>query len=275
MAEINIFEDDAFGVAGLTAAINESPMVPGRLAALGLFEEEGSTTVTQQIEKDGDTLALVPAKDRGAPGLVVTGSKRLLIPFNAVHLPQTFSIMADEIQGIRAFGELTELEAVQGVVEKRLAKARRQLDATHEFQRMGAILGTILDADGVTVLLDLYQRFDIDEQELDMELDLADTEVRLKAGEALDMQEDALGNVPSIGARAFCGKDFWNKLIVHKSVKDTFLNSQQAAQLRGDARESFDFGGITWERYRGKVGSLPFIPSGEARLVPEGCPSCS
>ncbi|MDG9855651.1 major capsid protein [Pseudomonas aeruginosa] len=272
MAEINIFEDDAFGVAGLTAAINESPVVPGRLAALGLFEEEGSTTVTQQIEKDGDTLALVPAKDRGAAGLVVTGSKRLLIPFNAVHLPQTFSIMADEIQGIRAFGELTELQAVQDVVAKRLAKARRQLDATHEFQRMGAILGTILDADGVTVLLDLYQRFDIDEQVLDMDLDVVDTEVRLKAGEALDMQEDALGNVPSTGARAFCGKDFWNKLIVHKSVKETFLNSQQAAQLRGDARESFDFGGITWERYRGKVGSLPFIPSGEARLVPEGVP---
>ncbi len=60
MADINVFEDEAFSVSSLTAAINEAPEVPGRLAALGLFEEEGSTTITQQIEKDGDTLHLVP-----------------------------------------------------------------------------------------------------------------------------------------------------------------------------------------------------------------------
>lgn len=272
MAEINIFEDEAFSVSSLTAIINETPVVPGRLAELGLFEEEGSTTVTQQIEKDGDALHLVPAADRGAPGLVVTGSKRVLIPFNAVHLPQTFSIMADEIQGIRAFGEQTELQAAQDVVNKRLAKMRRQLDATHEHQRMGAVLGTVLDADGTTVLLDLYERFGIAVQELPMELANASTKVRLKAGEALDLQEDALGNIPSAGARALCGKNFWNALIVHKSVEETYLNTQQAAQLRGDARESFDFGGITWERYRGKVGGRSFIPDDEARLVPEGVP---
>ncbi|MGE8464490.1 MAG: major capsid protein, partial [Pseudomonas capeferrum] len=48
MAEIAIFEDDAFGVAALTAAINEQEYVPGRLAALGLFEEEGVSTLTVQ-----------------------------------------------------------------------------------------------------------------------------------------------------------------------------------------------------------------------------------
>lgn len=40
MAAIEIFEDDAFSVPALTAAINEQPFVPGRLAELGLFEEE-------------------------------------------------------------------------------------------------------------------------------------------------------------------------------------------------------------------------------------------
>ncbi|WP_430318691.1 major capsid protein [Pseudomonas nitroreducens] len=272
MAEINIFEDEAFGVGALTAAINETPEVPGRLAALGLFEEEGSTTITQQIEKDGDALHLVPAADRGAPGLVVQGSKRVLIPFNNVHLPQTFSIMADEIQGIRAFGEQTELQAVQDVVNRRLEKMRRALDATHEHQRMGAVLGTILDADGSTVLLDLYDRFGISPQVVQMELGTATTKVRLKAGEALDAQEDALGNIPSSGSRALCGKNFWNALITHKSVEETYLNTQQAAQLRGDAREEFEFGGIIWERYRGKVGGRSFIPDDEARLVPLGVP---
>ena len=45
MADINIFQDEAFSVSILTAAINETPYVPGRIGALGLFAEEGIPTV--------------------------------------------------------------------------------------------------------------------------------------------------------------------------------------------------------------------------------------
>lgn len=71
MAEIAIFDDEAFTVTALTAALNDQPYLPGRISALGLFREEGITTLTVQIEKDGDTLALVPAGERGGSGLVV------------------------------------------------------------------------------------------------------------------------------------------------------------------------------------------------------------
>ena len=272
MADIGIFEDDAFSVSSLTTAINEQEYQPGRISSLGLFEEEGVTTLTVQIEKDGDTLALVPAGERGTSGLVVGGSKRVLIPFNTVHLPQRFSIKADEIQGIRAFGTQGELQAVQDVVNKRLAKARRQLDVTHEFQRMGAIKGQVLDADGSTVLLDIYARFGVQRQSMPMELANPDTLVQVKCVEALDMQEDALGSVTSSGSRGLCGKTFWSKLIGHPSVVDTYKATLQAAALRGDGRESFDFGGVTWERYRGKVAGVAFIADDEAQLVPEGVP---
>ena len=272
MAEIAIFEDDAFSVSSLTAAINDQEYLPGRISSLGLFREEGISTLTVQIEKDGDTLALVPAGERGTSGLVVGGSKRTLIPFNTVHLPERFTIKADEIQGIRAFGTRSELQAVQDVVNKRLAKARRQLDATHEFQRMGALNGQVLDSDGKTVLLDIYKSFGVNRQKLQMGLNSPDTELRVKCGEALDMQEEALGSVTSSGSRALCGKNFWNKFIVHKSVKETYLNRIQAAALRGDARESFEFGGIVWERYRGKVAGVAFVHDDKALLIPEGVP---
>ena len=272
MADIAIFEDDAFSVSSLTAAINDQEYLPGRISSLGLFREEGISTLTVQIEKDGDTLALVPAGERGTSGLVVGGTKRQLIPFNTVHLPERFTIKADEIQGIRAFGTRSELQAVQDVVNKRLAKARRQLDATHEFQRMGALNGQVLDADGKTVLLDIYKSFGVNRQKLQMGLNSPDTELRVKCGEALDMQEEALGSVTSSGSRAMCGKNFWNKFIVHKSVKETYLNTMQAASLRGDARESFEFGGIVWERYRGKVAGVSFVHDDKALLIPEGVP---
>lgn len=272
MAAIEIFEDNAFTVPALTAAINEQPFVPGRLAELGLFEEEGVTTVTVQIEKDGETLALVAAGERGTSGQVVNGSKRILLPFNTVHLPERFAIKADEIQGIRAFGEQTELQAVQDVVTKRLAKARRQLDATHEFHRMGALNGYVLDADGSTVLLNIYDRFGLTPVVIQMELAKPDTNVRVKCVDALDAQEEALGATASTGARAFCGKNFWRKLIAHRSVVETYEGSQYASALRADGREAFEFGGIMWERYRGKVGGISFVPDDDARLVPEGVP---
>lgn len=272
MADIEIFNDDAFSVSSLTAAINEQEYLPGRISSLGLFQEQGINTLTVQIEKDGDTIALVPAGERGTSGLMVGGSKRNLIPFNTVHLPERFAIKADEIQGIRAFGTRSELQSVQDVVNKRLAKCRRQLDATHEFQRMGALNGQILDADGKTVLLDIYKTFGVTRKKMPMGLNDPATEIRVKCGEALDLQEDALGSITSTGARALCGKHFWNKLIVHEKVKETFRNTQQAAALRGDARESFEFGGIVWERYRGKVAGVSFVHDDKALLIPEGVP---
>lgn len=268
MAEISIFEDEAFSVPNLVATINEEHPVPGQIAAMGLYNEEGSLSVTQQIEKDGDVLALVPAAPRGAPGHVVIASKRELIPFNAVHLPQTFTITADEIQGIRAYGSRTELQGVQDVVNARIEKARKQLELTHEFQRIGGIKGLIVDADGTTPLVNLFQRFGITQQTLAMQFGTAD--VSVKAGEALDMQDDALGTATGTGAVALCGKTFRAKLIADKSVKDVYMQSTKADSLLGDRRQAFTFGGVLWVRYRGKVGSTAFVGDDEAYLVPEG-----
>lgn len=270
MADIALFNDDAFSLSSLTAAINDAPFVPNRIASLALFDEEGITTTVVQIERDGDTLALVPAGVRGAPANVVTGDRRNMLPFNTVHLPQRAAIKADEIQNLRAFGSESELEAIQTVVNRRLGKMRRQLDATHEYHRIGAIKGQILDADGKTVIEDLLERFKIERTTIDFALDQANTEIRTKCAQVLDAIEDALGAIPFSGVRVLCGRNFWNLLIVLKTVKETYLNSTLAAQLRGDTRDAFDIGGCTFERYRGRVGTVGFVGDDEAFAVPEG-----
>lgn len=270
MADIALFNDDAFSLSSLTAAINDALFVPNRIASLALFDEEGITTTVVQIERDGDTLALVPAGVRGAPANVVTGDRRSMLPFNTVHLPQRAAIKADEIQNLRAFGSESELEAIQTVVNRRLGKMRRQLDATHEYHRIGAIKGQILDADGKTVIEDLLERFRIERTTIDFALDQANTEIRTKCAQVLDGIEDALGAIPFSGVRVLCGRNFWNLLIVLKTVKETYLNSTLAAQLRGDTRDAFDIGGCTFERYRGRVGTVGFVGDDEAFAVPEG-----
>ena len=272
MADINLFHDDAFSLASLTAAINEQPHAPGRISSLGLFEEEGITSTVVQIEKDGDNLALVASGNRGAPGQIVAGSKRQLIPFSTIHLPQQASIMADEIQSLRAFGSESELEAIQNTVNKRLAKMRRQLDATIEYHRIGAIKGQILDADGKSVLLDLYSAFGLKQQVINFELDKPTTHLRSKCLQVQEAVEDALGAATFSGVRVYCGKTFWAMLLQLESFEATYLNSELAAALRGEPREAIEFGGLVFERYRGKVGSIAFIPDEEAHAVPEGVP---
>ncbi|MNQ49488.1 hypothetical protein D3C85_634010 [compost metagenome] len=274
MAEISIFEDEAFGVTSLIGTLNDDHPVPGQLSNSGLFVESGSTTVTVQIEKDGNTLQLVPAAPRGATGLVVNGSKRQLIPFNCVHLPQTFSILADEIQGIRAFGSRTELQAVQDVVNARYTPVRNQLAATHEFQRVGAIKGLIVDADGVSPLSNLFAIFGLSQQSqaIGFNVDPQASTIDADIVEALDKQEDALGTATSTGAVAWCGKTFWAKLIADGHAREAYLNHEAAAALRGDRRRQFEYGGVLWIRYTGKIGGAAFIADNEAYLVPEGVP---
>lgn len=273
MAKIEIFEDDAFTVETLTASINEQPYVPGRLAELGLFEEEGISTLTAQIEYDGEQIGLVATKPRGGTADPTTLSGRRLIPVNTVHLPQRSTMFADEIQGIRAFGSQTELEVAQSRVNKYLGKHRAQLDFTHEYHRIGAINGKVLDADGTSVLLDVYATFGIEKKVISMALTVANTNARAKCDDVLDEIEKALGAIPLRGGRALCGKEFWSQLISHKSVRETYLNTAQAAELRGKTPDTFDFGGIVWERYRGSINGVPFIPDTEARAFPDGVPS--
>lgn len=272
MASLDIFNDDAFSLSSLTAAINETPYVPGRLGALGLFNNEGINTTHLSIEKDGATLALVPAADRGAPGLQVSSDKRTLIPFNTLHLPQESTVMADEIQNLRAFGAESEVEAVASYVAKRQAKHRRQLDATMEHLKIGAAKGIIMDADGTTPLLNTFTSFGISQVTHSLVLGTATTKVRNKVLELLDKIEDQLKGVPFTGVRVMCGRTYFKNLVGHDEVKAAYERWMDGAALRDDVRGGFEFGGCVFEQYRGQVGSTKFVADGEAYAIPEGVP---
>lgn len=272
MASLDIFKDDAFSLQSLTKAINEQPYVPGRLGALGLFSEEGVNTTSVSVEKLGESLSLVPAGERGAPARNVAGDKRSMVNFSTIHLPQRAKILADEVQGVRAFGTDSELETIQNVVNKRLGKMRRQLDATIEYQRMGALKGQILDANGSTVLEDLFTKFGLVQQTKSLVLGTGTTKVRTKVLEAKRLMEDALGNAMYTGARAFCSPAFFDALTTHDLVEKFFINWQSNEVMRQDVRAGFLFAGVLWEEYRGAVGGVDFIASGDAYLVPEGVP---
>ena len=269
---MDIFNDDAFSVVSLTKAIEDTPFVPGRVGQLGIFSEEGVSTTSISIEKIGSTVSLVPAASRGSSGRPMGNDKRQMIPFTATHLPQRASILADEVQNLRAFGSETEVETAQRLMNRKLAKMRRDLDTTIEYQRIGAIKGSILDSDGTTELLNLHTAFGTSVTSHNLVLGTAGTPVRNKVIEARRKMEAALGGLTYSGARVLCSASFFDALVGHAKVEAAFDRYMNGEFLREDQRGGFYFAGVFWEEYRGQVGATKFIADGEAWMVPEGVP---
>lgn len=267
---IDIFNDDAFSVSQLTAAINQQDYQPGRIGALGLFTEEGVTTTTVTIEYNKGKISLVPVGERGKPVKPSERDARKLRSFTVPHLKTGDSLLADTIQNLRTFGSESELESMQNVVNQRFAKFGRDLETTNEFHRIGAIKGLILDADGTSIIYDLYDEFGITQEEVSLVLATAGTNVRAKVMEAKRKSEAALGASMVTGYRAFCGSSFFDDFVGHARVEKAWERYNDGEMLRNDVRGGFKFADVIWEEYRGKIGTQAFIGDNEAYLVPEG-----
>ena len=66
MATLDIFQDDAFSVTSLSSTITDIPDVPTKLGDKGLFQEEGISTTSFMIERQGSSIKLLPT----APAVV-------------------------------------------------------------------------------------------------------------------------------------------------------------------------------------------------------------
>lgn len=261
-----------FSLETLTAAINELPHQPTALGDSGIFEYDGVATLTVEVEKKGNTLSLVATAPRGSGGEAIGRDERNLRNFRVPHIPLADQIMADEVQGVRMFGTTDQPEPLQARMNSVLAIGKARLDYTLEYHRMGALKGIVYDKDG-SVLYNFFTEFGVAQNELDFALDVTTTETRAKCDEALDLIADELGGVMMTGAIGWCGADFFRSITTHKTTKESYLGQAEAAQLRSAMPDSFDYGGITWRKYRGRVGATPMIATTDAYIVPTGVPS--
>jgi hypothetical protein len=153
----NPFLNPGFSMASLTAAINLIPNRYGRLEALNLFPAKPVRTRQIIVEEYAGRLNLLPTKPPGSPGTVGERGKRKLRSFVIPHIPHDDVVLPEEVQGIRAFGSETEMEAISGVLARHLETMRNKHAITLEHLRMGALKGEILDADG-SVIYNLFDR---------------------------------------------------------------------------------------------------------------------
>ncbi len=275
MATLDIFNDDAFSVTSLIGTITDIPRVPTQLGDEGLFTESGMTTTTAFIERTGSGLKLVSAAPRGGVADTVGRQNRKLIPVAAVHLPQRDTILADEVQGIRAFGSETEVEAASALVRRQLAVLKGNIDLTLEYHRVGALKGKVLDADGVSELYDVYALFGMTQQTIGFNIATASSTVNLKQ-KVVDLKRAVQAK---LGGRSFrrirvkCSEAWFDAFVGHdKMAKAWELWNSGAFARQDQTTGDFEFAGVVFQIYSGGVGGQDFIPAGEAYAYPEGVP---
>lgn len=277
---LDIFNTDAFGVVPLTDAINKLKFVPGRIGQMGLFTESGVPTTSIAVEEKNGILTLVSPTPRGGPGMTLDKAKRSLRNLAIPHFEINDAIMAEEVQGVRAWGSETAVEQVMEKVAERGMIHSQSMAATQEYSRIGAIKGTVTYADGTT--LNLFTVFGVSQlAEVDFDLDNASPAsgaLRKKCASVVRSMASVLEGVPFSGVGALCGDAFFDDLIAHSEVRATYTGWTAAQELRqgyvtaGLSYGAFPFGGIMWENYRGAVGGTNFINTDKCHLYPIGVP---
>ena len=275
---LDVFRSDIFGVISLTTAINKLPFAPSRLGSMGLFNKKGITTTSVGIESREGKIALLTTAARGTMPFVAPTRDRKVRTFPVPHIPLNDTVMADDVQGVRAFGSEDAVEGVTEVVNDKLAAMRGYHELTHEWHRAGAIQGTILDGDGSTTLFNLFTEFGITRDTVNFDLDstsAADVSVQTLATQVIRLIETALGSATYTRIHAMCGDQFFDHLIAHPSVKGAYEKWQVGTSARPftiaeSPRSGFEFAGITWENYRGTINSTRFVPTDEAAFFPVG-----
>lgn len=281
MATLDIFNDDAFSLSALSGTIVDVPRIPTMLGDMGLFQTSGINTPTTMIERKGMSINLIPTSPRGAPGQTSKRDNRKLIPLAATHVQSQDTVLADQVYGVRAFGSETELEAVQALVRERLERMRAEMDLTLEWHRLGALKGQVLDADGTSVVLDVYDTFGMTQQTVFWNTDSASSSI-----DPLMLTMDLKRNIRNkLGGRGFrnvrviCSHNFLVKFMTHNKMKEAYKDWQYGAYLRANLAQSanggavdFVFDDVVFTVYDYEIGGSPAIGADFGYAFPEGVP---
>ncbi len=280
---MDVFNQDAFSAQNMTAAIDKEGYVPTLLGGTpGLFVPPPLGQPRSKaifIEERDNEPAIIHTSPRGAePSPGRTDEKtRKVRPFMIPRLARSRRIQASEIAGIRAYGSVTEMQSLEMMVQRQQYLLQRDFSLTWENMRLGAVQGLVKDAAGETIYNYATEFDQTIPAEVDFDLDAASPVAGILRTRCTTAIRSMTRGLKGLGGNAvtfmaICGDDFWDLLIAHVEVRQTYLNYAAAASLRDKtAWESFYFGGITWTNYRGTDdGSTVSVGTTKAKMFPVG-----
>lgn len=274
MATMDVFNSNAFSLTSLSGAVNKLDYKPQLLGELGLFDKMPVRAQNIFVDQRDGALNLIQTSNIGAPPEELKRDSRSAVSLKATRLAKSATIQAAEIASWRAFGTESDHTVVMSEVARRLERVRQDMELTHERHRLTALQGILLDADGSTIR-NYFTEFNVSvPANVPFLLDTATTEIRTICHNITrSMARSAKGSFTgSTTVHAICGDTFYDKLISHPNVKNTYLNWSAATDLRQNtAFGAFSFGGITFHNYRGTDdNSTVAVGVNDAKFFPVG-----
>lgn len=272
MSILDVFKNDSFSVISLTTAIDKVPYIPQRIGQMGLFRSIGVPTTSVMIEERHGQLSLIPTRARGTMPTFDTTPKRQGRSFAIPHIPKNDSLMADDVQNVRAFGSESRMEGIAEMVAQKLQYLRNDHEVTWEWHRLGALKGQVLDADGSSVVYNWFTEFGITPTTQNFSQADADA---YKTGFATIERHiaDSLGGSSYTQIAALCGRTFWDNMVNSAEVKTAHERYLDGKFLRDNHTfGKFEYAGVQLEEYRGSLGATKFIADNKAYFFPIGVP---
>ena len=265
IVSMDVFLQDAFKAQNLTATIDKEGFVPTLLGSIpGLFVPPPMGQPRSQaffIEDRYSGPAIIHTTPRGSEPTAgrTDEPSRTARPFKTERILRSRRITATEIAGIRAFGQINELQSLELMVQRyQYLMQERDFPLTWEWYRLNTVTqAKMLDADG-TVIWDWAAQFGqvvpnivtwtlpaTNAANDGTVAGLCSTAVR-----AITRALKGLGGV-NVEVHAICGDSFYDALRGCAEVRETF-KYQQGEELRAArAWREFYYGGIVFHNYRG------------------------
>jgi Phage major capsid protein E len=268
--------DRPFEMVDYTEELLLVPNTWGLVNSLGIFNEQGVTQHTINVESTSGTLAVIPDQLRGARNTVNRDDTRQIRAFSIPHFPLDDFISPEDIQGKRAYGSPDAAETEAAVVARKLARIRQNHAVTMEAARCFAITEGAIYAPNGTVAGNYYTEFGVTRKSVDFVLGTATTEVVAKGEEVIGhIQDNVLTGDVVNEIIVLCSPEFFGKLIIQAGIKEAYkyyTSTQQPLRDRLGAglHREFVHGGLRYIEYRGSYNGARLVPAGKAFALPRG-----
>lgn len=283
---LDIFNNNAFSVANLQRVVDNATYVPQILGSMGIFEPEPLDTDKVIIYEEDSVIRVIPTTERGAPDITQTRDEGRFYALRTPRLSKKDTVRASELMGIAntALPQNIRLRNAQDLTIRRTNKLKADLEMTKERHRLGALLGTVLDADGSRVIYNSFTTFGVSPPSfIDFDFDtLTEDELALYIQNQIYMPmmrslKDR--KTPSTRIVALVGDTFWNDLLSHPAVRSIWKRQEEGRAIamamnplaKSWAWQTLDYADVTWVHYMGTDdGTTIAINTAEARFFPMG-----
>ena len=257
---LDVVNQDPFTQISMTDAVNKIETQPNHLGRLGVFTLSPIRSAMVALDVKANDIRLVPTSKRGEP--IESRDKRNKAKFKYFQTDRIAlkdRVNATDLAFLREVGTADRPRELAGEIAERQGGEQGSgglmgdIDATKEFQRLGALRGKLYDTEGA-LLYDYFAEMGIAEPSV-INLDvttLVDGNLRQNIHDnVVRYMKKTKKGAKYTKILAICGPGAIDKLQASTEYRESFKNQAQASDLREGQADVVKFAGVEWVEYEG------------------------